>query len=86
MEAGGQPPVTCRQFIEEYLPDYIDAALTPELVGELERHLEVCAPCVAFLNTYRRIPGLARGAAAELPAEMRAVIARVLGERLKARG
>jgi anti-sigma factor RsiW len=77
--------VTCRQFIEEYLPDYLDAALAPELTADLERHLERCAPCVAFLRTYRRVPELARASAPELPAEVRDVLARVLGERFKPR-
>jgi anti-sigma factor RsiW len=84
IEADARPPVTCRQFIDEYLPDYVDGALPAELAAELERHLEACQPCVAFLNTYRRIPGLARSAAPELPPEVRAVLSRVLGERFRA--
>ena len=76
--------MTCREFIEEFLPEYLEGSLDPGLVRDLERHLEACKPCVAFLNTYRRVAGLARGAEpAEMPAEMRAVLVRVLGERFR---
>jgi anti-sigma factor RsiW len=46
--------LTCREVILEYLSNYLDATLNPDLVEGLERHLATCKPCVAYLNTYKR--------------------------------
>ena len=44
--------VDCRR-IAELLGDYLDGTL-PKATRELiEWHIESCAPCVAFVNTYR---------------------------------
>jgi hypothetical protein len=42
----------CRQ-IAELLGDYLEGALSKPLAELLEWHIESCAPCVAFVNTYR---------------------------------
>ena len=42
------------------LSRYIDADLQPETCAEIERHLQGCEPCVAFLNTLRRTAELCR--------------------------
>jgi anti-sigma factor RsiW len=52
--------LTCREIILEHLDDYLDGTLSPEVVEEFERHLSVCPPCVAYLNTYRRTRELTR--------------------------
>jgi len=40
------------------MADYLESALTPEVIAELEAHLEGCEPCVAYLRTYRRTEDL----------------------------
>jgi anti-sigma factor RsiW len=42
----------CRQ-IAELLGDYLDGTLPKEMRELIEWHIESCAPCVAFVNTYR---------------------------------
>lgn len=42
----------CRQ-IAELLADYLDGTLPKHTVELLEWHIDGCAPCVAFVNTYR---------------------------------
>jgi anti-sigma factor RsiW len=42
----------CRQ-IAELLGDYLDGTLPKATRELLEWHIESCAPCVAFVNTYR---------------------------------
>lgn len=42
----------CRE-IAELLGDYFDGTLPRQTRELLEWHVEGCAPCVAFLNTYR---------------------------------
>lgn len=80
-------PVTCRQFIEEYLADYLDAVLAPEVVAELERHLAACPPCVAYMNTYRKTRDLwSREGDAEMPPEMKTILKEVLRDHLPPSG
>ena len=50
--SGGPSEIECRQ-IAELLGDYFDGSL-PKATRELiEWHIDGCAPCVAFINTYR---------------------------------
>lgn len=64
--------LTCQQVIER-LVDYLDAALGPEVLDALERHLAVCTPCAAYLRTYRRTRELAAAAErVEMPPDMAA--------------
>lgn len=44
--------IECRQ-IADLLGDYLDGTLPKRLSELLEWHIEGCAPCVAFVNTYR---------------------------------
>jgi anti-sigma factor RsiW len=75
--------VTCRQFILDFLADYLDAKIGPEIVAELERHLAICPPCVAYMNTYKRTRELVgRTAPAEMPQEMKAILRKFLLEQL----
>lgn len=57
---GGVPSeIECRQ-IAELLADYLDGTL-PKATRELiDWHIESCAPCVAFVNTYRGTVSAAR--------------------------
>jgi anti-sigma factor RsiW len=45
-------PMECRQ-IAELLGDYLDGTLPKETRELIEWHIESCAPCVAFVSTYR---------------------------------
>jgi anti-sigma factor RsiW len=75
--------LTCRQVILEYLDEYVDGTLAPEMFEDFERHLAICPPCVAYLNTYRRTRELAgRMGRAAIPIEMRAQLQEYLLARL----
>jgi mycothiol system anti-sigma-R factor len=50
--------MTCREAIDT-LVEYLDDELTPEALGRLEAHLDVCAPCRAYLATYQKTKDLA---------------------------
>jgi anti-sigma factor RsiW len=45
--------ITCRELIG-FIADYLDGALSSEVVHEFERHLAVCPSCVAYLDSYRK--------------------------------
>ena len=69
--------LTCKELILDFLADYLDAALNQDVAAELERHLAVCKPCVAYLNTYRKTRELVGQAGRiEMPEEMRTIRAR----------
>ncbi len=75
--------LTCKELILEYLSDYLDAALSPDIVEDLERHLAKCKPCVAYLNTYKRTRELtARTPPHAMPEEMKAHLRRLLLKQL----
>lgn len=62
-------PMTCRQ-LADFILDYVEGRLPAAQVGEFERHLAACPPCVAYLDGYRRTIALGRAAlAAGAPAE-----------------
>ena len=63
--------MNCREAID-VLADYLDATLTPDVVARLEAHLDVCAPCRAYLATYKRSVELAAKAnQVEMPSEVK---------------
>jgi len=45
--------MTCRELIA-VLDDYVDGVMPADERSELERHLADCAPCRAYLATYRK--------------------------------
>jgi len=55
---------TCRD-IAELLYDYVTEDLSPDASAELEHHLEGCASCWRYVDSYRQIVALGR----ELPDE-----------------
>jgi len=70
--------MTCQEAIA-LLADYLEAELGAALVADLEQHLRGCAPCVAYLNTYRKTRELgAEVGRVEMPAEMRERLRRLL--------
>ena len=50
--SGGASEIECRQ-IAELLGDYLDGSLPRATQELIDFHIDGCAPCVAFLNTYR---------------------------------
>src|SRR5262249_49907045 len=54
--------ITCRHLID-FLMDYVNGELPPAERHEFERHLKVCPPCVAYLDTYRESIRLGKAAA-----------------------
>ena len=74
--------MTCQDAIA-LLAEYLEDELGPSLLAAFEHHLSTCAPCVAYLNTYRQTRAL--GAAAsrvEMPEEMRRRLRQLLIEQL----
>ena len=51
--------VECRQ-IAELLGEYLEGTLPKRTTELLEWHIDGCAPCVAFVNTYRGTVGATR--------------------------
>ena len=63
--------LTCREAIG-LLADYLETALSPERVRDLEAHLAGCEPCRAYLNTYQRTKTLtAETGRVAMPDEMK---------------
>jgi anti-sigma factor RsiW len=78
--------MTCRELID-ILGDYLEGELGPDVISQFERHLADCAPCRAYLATYRKTRELTPGATAvEMPEEMRARLRRFLAEVLGREG
>jgi len=57
--ASGPSSIECRQ-IAELLGEYLEGTLPQQTRELLEWHIEGCAPCVAFVNTYRGTISAAR--------------------------
>ena len=55
----GASGLECRQ-IAELLGDYLDGSLPRATQELIDFHIDGCAPCVAFLNTYRGTVSAAR--------------------------
>jgi predicted anti-sigma-YlaC factor YlaD len=69
--ANGPSSIECRQ-IAELLGDYLEGAVPRETRELIEWHIEGCAPCVAFVNTYRgTIDAARRLREVEIPAELK---------------
>jgi anti-sigma factor RsiW len=56
-ETRPEPP--CREILA-LLADYLDGTLAVATARRLDAHLAGCAPCVAFVNTYRGTVAAAR--------------------------
>jgi len=64
--------VLCKEMIMDFLADYLDGTLSSDILADLERHLQDCTPCVAYLNTYKKTRDLTGQAArVEMPEEMK---------------
>jgi anti-sigma factor RsiW len=77
--------MTCKQAVG-LLGDFLEATLGRQEASDLERHLEGCQPCRAYLATYKKTKELAgRAGRAEMPAEMKARVRRFLLRTLRDR-
>jgi RNA polymerase sigma-70 factor (ECF subfamily) len=56
----GPDAMTCRELVA-FLNAYVSGELPPKRRAEFDRHLSVCPPCVAYLESYRDTIRLARG-------------------------
>jgi len=73
--------MTCREAIE-VLADYIESTLTPAELEKLEAHLRECAPCRAYLATYRKTKNIAAAAhRLDMPEEMKERLRQFLAKR-----
>ena len=70
----------CRDVIIEFLADYVDRTLPPDVTREVEGHLRACAACMAYLNTYRKTRELVGRHAAQIamPEEMKDILRRFM--------
>lgn len=63
--------ITCKDLVG-FLVDYLEGDLPPEIRMALERHLEGCECCHAFLNTYKKAVSTLRAMKEEeFPAELK---------------
>lgn len=51
--------MTCKEFID-FLMAYIEGELEPEAATVFEQHMQLCSPCVDYLESYRKTVELGR--------------------------
>jgi anti-sigma factor RsiW len=74
-------PVVCADGVA-LLMDYLEGLLPPDDRELLEAHVAACPRCVAFVESYRRTPGILRTAtAAALPDDLAESLSRFLASR-----
>ena len=77
--------MTCCELLD-FIDDYLDGGLSPEVREVFEKHMGKCRPCKAYLDTYMQTVTASRGccedavrhdsACDSLPAELvRAILA-----------
>jgi hypothetical protein len=52
--------LTCREFVE-LVTDYLDGALAPAVVDQIDAHLDLCPGCVTVVDQWRTVVALAGG-------------------------
>lgn len=72
-----QSEVTCREMLT-FLAEYLSGALPPARREAFDGHLSRCPECVAYVNNYQAIAGLARRASEPLPDEVPRDLVRAL--------
>ncbi len=74
--------MTCQETIA-LLSEYLERLCGPDLIQQLEDHLKDCAPCRAYLATFRKTRDLTRAAGrVEMPEEMKARLRQLLLQQL----
>jgi len=58
-----RPLLTCKQLID-FLDGYVEEELSADERAEFDRHLALCPPCIAYLESYRATVRLGRSALA----------------------
>lgn len=53
--------MTCEELIE-FLSDYLNGELPPDVVTAFEEHLAICPDCVAYIDSYQKTIDLAKDA------------------------
>jgi len=78
VDPDGVRELECRQ-IAEILTEYLEGTLPKATRDLLEWHIEGCAPCVAFVNTYRGTVNATRALQdVTIPPELKSRLLRVL--------
>ena len=73
----------CRQVVDK-ISEYLDGELDPELVHELERHLEHCEDCRVVVDTTRKtVEIFYQTEPAPLPVDVRERLNQMFAERLR---
>ena len=72
-----QTKITCREMLT-FLAEYLSGALPLARREAFEEHLSRCPECVAYVNNYRAIAGLAKRASEPLPDEVPGDLVRAL--------
>lgn len=74
--------LTCREILER-LSEYIDEDLDPSICDEIEKHMDGCSPCVAFVNTLKKTVRLYNKAGREvdIPTEVHEDLRKFLKEK-----
>lgn len=64
----------CPQMMD-LLVDYLEDELDPEQVSQLELHLELCPPCMNFLDGYKQTGTVCREALRkQMPTELKSTL------------
>ena len=58
---GGRTAVTCREFAD-FIMDYLEAELPPDVLTAFEHHLSICENCDRYLAQYRATVAAGRAA------------------------
>jgi len=75
------PAMRCRQVVDK-ISEYLDGELDPELVQELERHLEHCEDCrIVVDTTHKTVEIFYRTEPAALPEDVRERLNQMFTER-----
>jgi anti-sigma factor RsiW len=61
--------MTCRE-LNDFLADYRDGDLAPEVRSRFEGHLVRCAACAAYVRSYQQTVRLVRDAATSLDQQL----------------
>jgi anti-sigma factor RsiW len=78
--------MTCQELID-LLAEYLEQSLPADVATALERHLDGCEPCRAYLATYEKSRALgAEAQRLDMPDEMKDRLRRFLLERLQGDG
>lgn len=63
--------VSCERVVELLL-EYLEGTLPPDVHAAMEKHMELCPPCVAFARQYSRTSEVCRDELRrEMPRDMR---------------